>query len=279
MYFFFQVYIFPHLGSDHLPFLEGFTSARLNSRNSCWNQGNNSAFNTFPYLHLGGVGGGELFVVVADIDIIQDYRSNFVFSAVGVFCDNKSQKQKKLMGWAWSPAIPAPAADSCNRETSSFHSILLRDKSWSKLVQQVQQFQFNHGANCWDTLICLWKVSRTTKQCIALLINATWLSFAWWMVDYAVIRSIFKAIKMLFCKHRCLNINQSSATILLKYLTIFWLSLTVILTVLMKWWCQPCLSVAWETAALVILFLKQWCTGNRFIPMWKCGESCVIARN
>lgn len=56
---------------------------------------------------------------------------------VGVFSDNKSQKQKKLMGWVQSPAVPAPAANSCNQKIFYFHSIPLRDKSWSKLVQQV----------------------------------------------------------------------------------------------------------------------------------------------
>lgn len=76
-----------------------------------------------------------------------------------------------------------------------------------------------------------------------------------------------------FCKHRCLNINQSCAPILLKYLTIYWLSLTVIVMVVMKGWCQVCLSVPCETAAGVIAVLKST---NLFPSLWpvlcKCKE-------
>lgn len=56
---------------------------------------------------------------------------------VEVFYGSKSQKQKKLSGSEQSPAIPAPAANSCNQKIVSFHSIPLWGGLWSKLVLQV----------------------------------------------------------------------------------------------------------------------------------------------
>lgn len=64
-------------------------------------------------------------VVVADRDIIQGYENNFFFFMVEVFYGSKSQKQKKLTDSVQSPAIPAPAANSCNQKIVNFHSIPL----------------------------------------------------------------------------------------------------------------------------------------------------------
>lgn len=75
-----------------------------------------------------------------------------------------------------------------------------------------------------------------------------------------------KQIKRYFCKHGCLNINQSSTATLLKYSKIFWLSLIVILTVLMKCWCQLCEPTTWETAAGVIPFIKMTALAINLFP-------------
>lgn len=56
---------------------------------------------------------------------------------VEVFYGSKSQKQKKLTDSVQSPAIPAPAANSCNQKIVNFHSIPLWGRFWSKLVLQV----------------------------------------------------------------------------------------------------------------------------------------------
>lgn len=42
---------------------------------------------------------------------------------VEVFYGSKSQKQKKLTDAVLSPAIPVPAANSCNQKIVNFHSI------------------------------------------------------------------------------------------------------------------------------------------------------------
>lgn len=109
----------------------------------------------------------------------------------------------------------------------------------------------------WNTSIWLWKLSQTRKWKIGLftmphgyiLPYECWTTLKW--------EFFLKQKECCFCKHRCLNINQSCAPILLKYLTIFWLSLTVILMLVMKGWCQACLSVPWETAAGVTAVLKS----------------------
>lgn len=49
-------------------------------------------------------------------------------------CDNKTETEGTHE--AQSPAVPALIANSSKPKFFYFHSIPLRDKSWSKLVQQ-----------------------------------------------------------------------------------------------------------------------------------------------
>lgn len=137
-----QVYNFPHLDSDHLQFWERFTSACLNSGSSYPNQGNNTVFNAFPYLHL-----RFLFLIIiifsADKDIIQNCRSNYfsfllfyfylllfiyLFPIVSVFCNNETEPGG-CHGLSKLLLFQALAATSSNQKIFNFHSTPLRDKS------------------------------------------------------------------------------------------------------------------------------------------------------
>lgn len=122
----FQVYNFQHLDSDYLQFWERFTSACLNSGSSYPNQGNNTAFNAFPYLHLRFLFFFNYYFS-ADKDIIQNCRSNyfsfllFYFYFYLLLCIYLFIFHSQCVLWQWDRTRRMPRAEQTPAIPSTGH--------------------------------------------------------------------------------------------------------------------------------------------------------------